>query len=48
MIPMGDKFPDGKQNTGWLIPRNMVLFSPFVMARKRWFPVLSEYEVRTN
>jgi hypothetical protein len=38
-VNMGDIFPDGKQNKGWLIPREKILNNPMVSVLERWFAV---------
>jgi len=36
-VKMGYKTKEGKQATGWLIPRDVILNSPLVRVEKRWF-----------
>lgn len=38
-VYMGEVFPDGKRNKGWLIPRDKILNNPMVSVIERWFPV---------
>lgn len=45
---MGWKDTKGDQAIGWLIPKDKLICSEFSLLFKRWFPVLSEDEVRTN
>lgn len=45
-IEMGFKFDDGERSKGYLLPRHKVLLSPFVKTVPRWFPVISEANVR--
>jgi hypothetical protein len=40
-IDMGETFPDGKRNKGWLVPREKILTNPCVLVTERWFPVLT-------
>lgn len=42
IIDMGDRFPNGNCSRGWLIPRNVLLTTPFAQVTKRWFPVFKE------
>lgn len=38
-VLMGQVFPDGKRNKGWLIPREKLLNCPTATILERWFPV---------
>lgn len=38
-IDMGEVFPDGKRNKGWLIPREKILNNPMVLVKERWFEI---------
>lgn len=38
-VRMGQKFPDGRTNQGWLIPREKLLVNPLITVKERWFPV---------
>jgi hypothetical protein len=37
VVEMGQVFPDGKRNKGWLIPREKILTNPMVLIKERWF-----------
>ena len=37
-IDMGDTFPDGKRNKGYLIPRERILNNGSVTIKERWWP----------
>jgi len=39
VVDMGQVFPDGKRNKGWIIPREKILNNPLVLVKERWFPV---------
>ena len=46
LIQMGDKFEHGTTSKGWLLPRDILLTSPFAQVTKRWFPILRERDGR--
>ena len=38
-VSMGYKTLEGKQATGYLLPREKVIYSPYVKCLERWFPL---------